>query len=183
MLELHVQAALDDGFSKLDHIAANSKINTNPQTANKHTNSNHIDFVPASDAEVTGFNQLLKDELKLRLRADLSAYISAIDGNYTDRRAKLKAFIAEEDKINLARKTLDRRDSIWGITEKVLAEEAVPCILHLEMRINEKLFWTLLSVALDRYQDGASATRKVCVAKVTECMKTTVLGNLDNETE
>jgi hypothetical protein len=78
MLELHVQAALDDGFSKLDYIAAKSKLNTNPQTANKHNNPNHIDFVPASDAEVTSFNNLLKDELKLRLssRADLSAFIS-----------------------------------------------------------------------------------------------------------
>jgi hypothetical protein len=183
MLEQHVQSALDEGFSRLDHITANSKINTNPLTADRIRNPGHIDFVPSGDSEVGPFNQLLKDELKLRLGSNRESYISSLVGTYTDRRAKLKAIIAEEAKIHLARKTIDRRDSIRGIAEKVLAEEAVPCILHLEMRINEKLFWTLLSVGLDRYQDGDSATRKACVAKVTECMKTTVLGNLANETE
>jgi hypothetical protein len=83
----------------------------------------------------------------------------------------------------LARMTLKRSESVRSIAEKVLAEEAVPCILHLEMRINEKVFWTLLSLAIDRYQEGDSATRKKFVSKVTECMKTTVLGNVSNGTE
>jgi hypothetical protein len=96
----------------------------------------------------------------------------------------LKALIAVEDKIkNLARATVERSGVVRGIAERVLAEEAVSYILHMEMRVNEKLFWTLLNVGMDRYQDGDSATRRLLVSKVTECMKTTVLGNLANERE
>jgi hypothetical protein len=109
--------------------------------------------------------------------------MSALEGSYNDRRAKLKDIVAVEDKINLARSTIERSESVRGIAEKVLAEEAVPCVLHLEMRCNEKLFWTLLNVGMDRYQDGEFATRKEMVSRVTECMKTTVLGNIANETE
>jgi hypothetical protein len=93
--------------------------------------------------------------------------------------------IAVESKIALARSTLQRSESVRGIAEKVMAEQAAStlCVTLGDERCNEKLFWTLLSVGLDRYQDGDSATRKLMVSKVTECMKTTVLGNLTNETE
>jgi hypothetical protein len=55
----------------------------------------------------------------------------------------------------------------------------------LEMRVNEKLFWTLLQAGIDRYQEGQvnSAARKAFVQTVTDCMKQIVLGNLENETE
>jgi hypothetical protein len=142
MLETHIQDALDDGFSKLDFIKAKSKINTNPQIAN------NIDSVPSSDTEVTKFNDLLKSELKLRFRTDREGMVAALEGTtftdrqhkFTDRQHKLKCMIVEEDKINLARMTLQRSESVRNIAEKVLAEEAVPCILPLEMRINEKVF-------------------------------------------
>jgi hypothetical protein len=49
--------------------------------------------------------------------------------------------------------------------------------------LNEKVFWSLLQVAMDRYQEGDSATRKKLVERVTECMKSTVLGNQENNTE
>jgi hypothetical protein len=53
------------------------------------------------------------------------------------------------------------------------------------MRVNEKLFWTLLQVGIDRYLDGSknSAQRKAFVQTLTDCMKQTVLGNMDNQTE
>jgi hypothetical protein len=183
ILEQHVQTALDEGFSKLDDIRSKSKINTNPQIANKSNNNKHIDYVPNSDSEVLRFNDLLRSELKLRHKSDMFGFQASLEGSYDDRRHKLKRLIEEEDKINLARETLQRSESVRSIAEKVLAEEAVPCILHLEMRINEKVFWTLLSKGIDRYQEGDSKTRKAFVEKVTECMKTTVLGNLDNGTE
>jgi hypothetical protein len=143
----------------------------------------HIDFVPSSDSDVLKFNALIKSEIRLRFKHEKEGYQSALDGTLNDRRSRLKAMIDIENKILLARSTIERSESVRGIAEKVLAEEAVPCVLHLEMRCNEKLFWTLLAVGMDRYQDGDSATRKLMVTKVTECMKTTVLGNLRNETE
>jgi hypothetical protein len=85
MLEAHVKDALDEGYKKLDFIASKSKIKTNPQMANKDTISEHIDFVPISDSEVLKFNELLKTELRLRL--DRNAFISAMDGSHSDRRA------------------------------------------------------------------------------------------------
>jgi hypothetical protein len=184
MLEQHVQSALDEGYSKLDAISAKSKISTNPQIANKESIHNHIDFVPSSDSEVTQFSKLIKAELKLRfISSNVVGFQASMEGSYHDRRNRLKCLIAEEDRIHLARSTIQRSESVRHIAEKVLAEQAVPCVLHLEMRINEKVFWTLLSLAIDRYQEGDSTTRKLFVAKVTECMKTTVLGNIDNEIE
>jgi hypothetical protein len=129
LLEEHVQVALDDGFQKLDYIASKSVINTNPHTANKHNNKHHIDFVPKTDSEVTKFNELLKSELKLRFKDDRNGYQAALDGNYNDRRYKLSLLVANEAKIQLARNTLSR-SQVRDIAENVLAEEAVPCILH-----------------------------------------------------
>jgi hypothetical protein len=163
LLETHVKDALDEGFMKLDQITSKSKINTNPLVANKHNNNTHIDFVPNSDSEVTKFKQLLKEELKLRYKSDRAAYQASLEGSFNDRRHRLKALIDEENRIHLARETLQKSESVRSIAEKVvLAEEAVPCILHLEMRINEKVFWTLLSLGIDRYQEGDLHYAKSC---------------------
>ena len=183
LLQEYIQSALDEGFQKLeDFITANTKININPFTTNRQSNKNHIDFVPTCDSEVLNSNNLLKTELRLRIKGK-EELKSVLDGNMAFRRSKLKSLIATESKITLARKTIQRQDMIPNIAEKVLAEEAVPCILRMEMRISEKLYWSLLSMGLDRYQDGESKVRKLLIEKVTECMKTMVLGNEDNGTE
>lgn len=52
--------------------------------------------------------------------------------------------------------------------KKLLVEQAIPGILHAEMRMNEKVFWSLLAMVLDRYQESRkdSTARKDLIAAV-----------------
>lgn len=97
-----------------------------------------------------------------------------MSGTLEDKRAKLKSMVALEDKINHSRATVDRHSNISLVALPLEAERAVPCLLHMEMRLNEKVFWTLLAQGMDRYQDKDGKTRKLFVAQVTEYMRSSV---------
>lgn len=52
------------------------------------------------------------------------------------------------------------------------------CILHMEMRVNEKTFWTFFAMPLHRHPDcDAAAGRKLTEAVTEECMRTAILGD------
>lgn len=85
--------------------------------------------------------------------------------------------VAVEKVILLARKAVGRHDRANDIALRLAVGDTIICILHMEMRVNEKIFWTLLAKALFRYTDGDSSTRSKLIDAVTECMRTTVLGN------
>ncbi len=78
----------------------------------------------------------------------------AMSGSLEDRRSRLRKLMVNEKTIFLARATINRFDQVNEIAEKIAAEEAIPCVLHMEMRMNEKVFWTVLAQALERYTDG-----------------------------
>ena len=84
-----------------------------------------------------------------------------------------------EEEVKQMTKELTMEQSIREKSETLLVENAVPCILHAEMRINEKLFYSFLEHAFDRYQEGPehSKLRAKCKARLEECMNTVILGN------
>ena len=61
--------------------------------------------------------------------------------------------------------------------KKLLAEHTILCVLHAEMRINEKLINMLLRECLFRYDKSDSKIQKACIAAVTNCFQTVVLGS------
>lgn len=56
-------------------------------------------------------------------------------------------------------------------------EDFIPCVLHMEMRVNEKLFWSLLSVGMDWHLDGDSSARTMYVSVVNDCRNSDIFGD------
>ncbi|CAB9505987.1 hypothetical protein SEMRO_250_G098940.1 [Seminavis robusta] len=177
VLKKYVEDAVDDGYEKLKAVSKRSNLRTNPHQVDKASDKTHIDFVPLTDLDMKGYKNFLRSELKLRLGSNKTALREAMNRSIDDRRALLKSLVAKEDTLWLARQTLTRHDQVNSLTDKLLCEEAIPCILHLEMRVNEKLFWSLLSQALDRYQEADGKVRKEMIKVVTECVKDSILGD------
>ena len=176
-----VELAVDDAYKYLDKIKNESKILTGSQQVDRLGNRLHIDFEPVDESDEVYFNSLLSDELKLRLRYDKATLISLLKSSVETRRDYLKKLVLKEEGIELARQTVGREDQIKKLTDKLVAEQCVPCILHLEMRVAHKLFWSLLGDGLDRYRDGDSCKRKKYIAAVTDCMEHCVLGNIEHD--
>ena len=78
----------------------------------------------------------------------------------------------EFDLIDKGNFTMERQEYVKWFT----AEQAIPCILHLTVRISEKLFWGLLNFGLDRYRSGDGDTRKAFVEAVETYMNDQCLG-------
>jgi hypothetical protein len=91
----------------------------------------------------------------------------------------LRELIQEEDQIKLERSTiLLRHDNVTLAASRLAPEDAIPCCLHMEMRVSEKIIYTLLSDKMDSFLDGDGKKRKSFVAQVTTCMFDEILGDV-----
>lgn len=118
---------------------------------------------------------MLKTELELRIAGE-TELSSALNGTAEEKRSLLEDFLLQEAEIDLARRTVSRHERVNALVTK-LAGDAISCIPHVEMRVNEKLHWTLLSIGMDRCLDGDNKKRRLFVERVTEPMNATIIGN------
>ena len=91
---------------------------------------------------------------------------------------KLREIIAEEAILWKARETIERpgKDNKW-----FTAEQAIPCILHLRMRVMETLLSDLVMSGWSRYEAGVdSKIRKAYMSAMEKAMNMQVLGNVDS---
>ena len=167
--------SLDVGYRKLKEVMDKSTIETKAIDTNKFKNANHIEFQPTNDMDSDNFKALLTKELKLRLTRE--GRLAALSLDLEGRRKRLIELMKDELEVWTAKETTERVESVNDIATKLLCEQAIPCILHAEMRVNEKLFYTLLSMGLDRYPEGQSKQKREMIERVEVCMKTIVLGH------
>ncbi len=104
--------------------------------------------------------------------ADNERLQNVLAGTLEERREELKDCLEGEESVWHAKKTIDRQELVKWLT----AEQAIPCTLHLCMRVTEKAFWSMLAQALDRYQEGDSKARTATVLAAEEHMNGVVLG-------
>lgn len=76
-----------------------------------------------------------------------------------------------------ARETVARHDRVSHMANRLAVQDFVPCILHVEMRVSEKLTHSLFVMGMDRCLDGDSATHRRMVDHVTDCMNKIALGD------
>lgn len=168
----YAEVAMDYGYEKIDYITKNSQLLFDCHQVDRDTNIRHIDFKPKDSFEHQAFKRFLKDELKLRLQdSDNSTLESILEGGIEERREALRSLVADEVKITEARKTVDRHYGVQTVYNKLRVENACVCVLHMEMRLNEKLFYTLLGQGMDRYLQD-SKTRRLFVLEVQNYMQT-----------
>jgi hypothetical protein len=164
---------------------ANSKIYTNPNDADAKTNQLHIDYSGTDTLKVMDQINLLNQELALRdvPPAEVSRMFGKGGVPARDRmQKKLKQMVAAEKALQQKRETVDRFSTLEDTLEAVANELAVPCILHLFMRVVEKMFDVLINKCLLRYTDCPedSKTKKEMVEAAESLLNQRVFGTEKN---
>jgi hypothetical protein len=177
-LTTYIEGAMDEGFLRLDRIAKQSKIDIDQSVENKETERQHIDYQPQSAKDRTAFTRLLNDELRLRLN-DSNRYQQMVSLPPEQKREALRELLMYEANIQLARYTVNRHDTARNLAISLSVEKFIPCILHMKMRVVEKVFHTIINFGLERYGDSKVDTtkRKLLAANTKLCMKQEIFGD------
>ena len=182
LLEKYVSEATDDQLVELTSLREKSQIKSDPKIANKEGMPNHIDYdLDNADAssDLLSFKQLVQKELKLRLSKEEHKTMMKNKPVLEDQVSELADRLIYEQKVWDAKETLDRQKLVkW-----MLAEQAIPCTLHMKMRVVEVLRDNLFQQCItERYQEGKddSAKKNLCMEAITDYMNDVVYGDKDN---
>jgi len=148
-LEDHLLQYINTSGQHYEEVKRGTKIVYDPNDLTREGNCYNIDFIPSgnSDEELRAsrlfFSNLLSTELRLR---KLPVY-----GSLQDRRLHLKAL---EQKLDMISQAISRGEE-GKEAALMLISQAIPCIMHLENRVGEKLITVLLARAAEKYQETA----------------------------
>jgi hypothetical protein len=131
-----------------DKIRTKTKIIYDPCDLSCETNIYNIDYIPSGETEeqrlqpLSFFSNLLTSELHLR---KLHRH-----GSLEDRRSRLKHFLKVESQIQMVAQAISRGQE-GKDAALMLIMQAIPCIMHLESRVGEKLITVLLAMGAERF--------------------------------
>jgi hypothetical protein len=180
----YAETALDDNYKRLDRILKHSTMNFNPHVADKETLKEHIDYEPVSkrDALVHAFK--VQHEIRIRFYKEgkKEQFTKLLMLEPEDKITVHKELVQSESEIALARQTVDRHVTSRDLAIAMLVEKLIPCILHMKLRVFEKILLCLINTALEFYGDSKvdSKIRSIFKVDVTDCMKKRVFGNEDS---
>ena len=139
-----------------EEVADKTEMSFDPSVTNQTSNSRHIDFdfAQADHALRTAFCAQIKKEFDLRGWSSLS-----YDGSLMtvkQKVAKLKDSLMNGRSVKVLRDSIKRIEDeqdgfLFGL------DKAVPCILHMENRVNEKLVGMTLLEGLKHRTNGAQS--------------------------
>jgi hypothetical protein len=147
-LEEHLTQYVTRNGTHFNEVKQNSKILYDPTDELRCNNRYNIDFIPnGNDAgNLTEaqrfFSNLLITELRFHR---LPLY-----GNVEERQARLRILLIVEQKIDLISQAISRGEE-GKEAAMMLISQAIPCIMHLENRVGEKLVTVLLAMAANKY--------------------------------
>jgi hypothetical protein len=180
-LNEYVESAFDEGFVRLKSIQSKSKMNFDSNVADKHLLNNHIDYQPTSKKDALAFTKQLRHELTIRVpqHQNKARRDELMVMSNEDKVNNLKAMLVEEEAVLLAYTTVERYELKRDLAVALAVEKLVPCILHMKLRVTEKLFHCLINTGLIRYGDGVydGEQRTKFEHNITECIRMKVLGN------
>jgi hypothetical protein len=99
-----------------------------------------------------------------------------------ERRGRLAEEAQVEAQVERIRLALKRKESVEDIA-LIIVEQAMPCLLHCENRVNEHVFYILLQQGFMRYGDGSAVRRQAFIDSVLVTMRTEVLGTDGNPSQ
>ena len=139
---------MQDCGRTFEEVKASSKIIYNPLEVNRFGNKYNIDFCSTDenvdDQDLIFFNSLVTEELNLRRLP--------INGNLMTRRNRLMPYLMLEQKLALLKEGISRT-SEGKESALILIKQAIPCIMHLENRVGEKLITILLHLGATKFQN------------------------------
>ena len=174
--------------AELKDIWAKSKIKINQEddprlcepTDLDDLSSIHFDCESASEQEKQQYSTKLSDDLKLR-NMD-------VDGSVEDKQERLKRQLTREWMYLDAFDCVQKFDSALLTTAIVMVMDAIPCILHMEMRMGIRIITLLMKVGLTNAKSNQlpwitrsqrSSMKKKCDAfrkKINTTINTVILG-------
>ena len=163
-----VGANFEPHFARYDAIAAKSKIITDPAIIGKMVNPHHIDYNALTPSSRNAFGSFLLLELHIRSLDIL--------GSVEVRRTQLREVCKVEDRLRVIRDALVP-DNLTREGMMILLEQAIPCVLHLENRVGEKIVTMLLRDMVACHSLTSMAAIATTLVKAIEIsINTTVLG-------
>ena len=136
--EIEIYLSNNRHIEEEDDIQNKSVIQISPIIADKEFREKHIDFKPRNKIEERSFNTLLMTELQLRKN------ILHNEDTIEQRRKKLKNILFDGCEVLILRKAIDRQKDTMH-KELTSIDKCIPCILHLEMRVSEKILEMLIA--------------------------------------
>ena len=177
LLSEYSSDAVEETYRKLREIRRNSKIKHLPTQVTREKDPLHIDFkyqdYGLKHTYRKKFSQLINDELMLRLDQNSVRLTELLFADLDERIVALKDLLAKEDSLLEAKVTFDRLKKAKWFT----ADQAVPCGLHLKMRVIEKIFWGCLLQKFEPFMKGNAKVRKALVEALETYMNTEILGS------
>jgi hypothetical protein len=164
MLSILLQGDSDDGgdgdiTSTLhveEKVASTTEMTCDPSVVNKGSDIQYIDFVLSSAEQTLKATFIAQVNKEFSLRGWLNKHADGSFMTVKQKVGKLKASLMDGRSIKVL------RDSIKRIEEKEAGflfglHKAVPCVLHLENRINEKLVVMTLLEGLKHRTNGVQS--------------------------
>ena len=134
-------------------VASSTEMTCDPAIINKETDPRHIDFVLSSADQSMKATFIAQVNNEFGIREWSSSHVDGSFMTIKQKVAKLKASLMEGRLIKVM------RDSIKRIEDKQSGflfglERAVPCVLHLDNRVNDKLVEMTLLEELKHISNG-----------------------------
>jgi len=128
-------------------VIKQSKICYNPTALNRFGDKYNIEFDHACDdvaeMDVIFHNSLVTSELRLRHLL--------VTGTLEERKQRLKKHIMVEEQLQCIKEAILHTEE-GKSAALMLIKQAIPCIMHLENRVQEKIITMLLSIGANRFQ-------------------------------
>jgi hypothetical protein len=175
-LEEHLMLYLNHSGRHYEEVKRASKIVYDPTDITREINCYNIDFIPRGDTDQElrdsqiFFSNLLSSELRLRKLP--------LFGALEDRRHRLKNLLKVEQQLDIITQAISRGQE-GKEAALMLISQAIPCIMHLENRVGEKLITVLLARAAEKFQQRGN-TRNLTrfAAQIQHIVNTRVLGSM-----
>lgn len=172
-LEEQLDLYLSNCGATFNEVQEKTKIIYDPCKVTRQSNQWNIDYIPdgkTDDEKIMAtwcFSNPLTTELMLRRQP--------LYGSLEDRRFRLKKYLVVEQMLKIISQAILR--GAEGKAALMLIMQAIPCIMHLENRVGEKLITVLLSMGAERFQKqrgSRSLTR--FVTNIQHIVNTRILG-------
>jgi hypothetical protein len=164
--------------SHYEAVKRKTKIVTDHMVANKESDINHIDFVISSDdnEKQKQYAQFVSWECYIR-------GIPLLGSNVEDWRAALRCCITLENQIKFLVQVKEWHNNGRASVPLVeVVEILIPCILHLENRVDEKIITTILRYAFNEFirKSSTEASAKASLNMIQDVFQKNILGTVDS---
>jgi hypothetical protein len=165
---------LESHYQRVISIKNRSKILSDPNIVEAESNPLHINYqIPVESMARLRFVSLLNEEISLR---DTGTMGFAVGGmQLEDKRSFLADLISIEDKVILIKETLKREQESKSM---LLLEYCIPCILHMENRVGEKILKTLLNEYLIDLQTERKSVQEASLKALAHFVNRNITGDV-----